>query len=169
MTEQPSGEVVELRQQWARGVAARIQFGDERLPKRFWSKVQPCPMSGCWIWVGGHNGHRYGIVSRDGRQTLSHQWTFDVAYGAVPVGMEIDHKCNTRECCNPAHLRPLTHADNLARSNSVSSVNRRATHCPTGHEYTFENTYRNPRNGDRQCKQCRARHEAKRSAKRKAA
>jgi hypothetical protein len=28
-----------------------INFLDDRLPQRFWSKVQPCPMSGCWTEV----------------------------------------------------------------------------------------------------------------------
>ena len=27
-------------------------FLDPRLPQRFWDKVQPCPMTGCWLWVG---------------------------------------------------------------------------------------------------------------------
>ena len=35
-------------------------FGDERLPQRFWSKVSPCPMSGCWIWTGTTTQRGYG-------------------------------------------------------------------------------------------------------------
>lgn len=29
-----------------------VNWGDPRLPERFWDKVSPCPMSGCWHWTG---------------------------------------------------------------------------------------------------------------------
>ncbi len=38
----------------------RPHFLDARLPARFWSKVQPCPMTGCWIWTGAHLNSGYG-------------------------------------------------------------------------------------------------------------
>jgi hypothetical protein len=31
---------------------------------------------------------------------------------------------------------------------------RYTTHCPAGHEYTTENSYINPKNGNRQCRAC---------------
>ncbi len=33
---------------------AAVEFGDARLPERFWQKVTPCPMTGCWLWTGSH-------------------------------------------------------------------------------------------------------------------
>src|SRR3990167_10114706 len=36
-------------------------FLDAKLPDRFWNKVQPCPMTGCWIWVGHTCKSGYGI------------------------------------------------------------------------------------------------------------
>lgn len=41
-----------------------VQFGDERLPERFWSKVQSCPMSGCRLWVGWAAANRDRINER---------------------------------------------------------------------------------------------------------
>jgi hypothetical protein len=42
-------------------------FLDPRLPLRFWDKVSPCPMSGCWLWTG-HVGKQYrpGVGSDPG-------------------------------------------------------------------------------------------------------
>lgn len=43
----------------------------------------------------------------------------------------------------------------LTRLNGNRGRNSERTHCPRGHPYDEENTYRNPRNGDRQCIKCR--------------
>ncbi len=46
-------------------------------------------------------------------------------------------------CVNPAHMEPVTQAENVQRGR-VSEANRARnaaiTHCPHGHEYTPENT-----------------------------
>src|SRR3546814_17503301 len=39
-----------------------IEFGDTRLPRRFWDKVSPEPHSGCWLWLGAHTAPGYGDV-----------------------------------------------------------------------------------------------------------
>lgn len=35
-----------------------------------------------------------------------------------------------------------------------NKVGRSVTHCPSGHEYTQENTYTSPSRGERRCRQC---------------
>lgn len=47
-------------------------------------------------------------------QTLSLQW--ETVHGPVPDGLELDHLCRQRDCVNPAHLEPVTHAENMRRS-----------------------------------------------------
>jgi hypothetical protein len=34
-------------------------YGDERLPERFWKYVYPEPNTGCWLWGAGTNGDGY--------------------------------------------------------------------------------------------------------------
>lgn len=65
----------------------------------------------------------------------------------VPEGLEIDHLCFNKLCYEPTHLEAVTHQENLQRSGA------RVTHCPQGHEYTEENTYR--QGNMRSCKICR--------------
>lgn len=141
-----------------------MQWGDSRLPDKFWERVVPEPMNGCWLWVGGQTSAGYGTY----KSSTSHRTLFAALNpGTDMAGLDVDHICMVRCCANPQHLRLVTRAENLRCSNSVSAVNARATQCPSGHEYNYENTYRNPRNGDRQCRTCRAIHDKSRQERRR--
>ena len=48
-------------------MSAAPQFGDARLPERFWDKVSPEPNSGCWIWCAAIKGLGYGHFKWDGK------------------------------------------------------------------------------------------------------
>jgi hypothetical protein len=106
------------------------EFGDERLPDRFWDKASPEPNTGCWLWTGATvpSGYgQFGIAAS--KAARAHR----VAYAALvgpPSGPELDHRCRTRCCVNPAHLDPVSHLENMRRS--APAV---ATHCKRGHEY----------------------------------
>jgi len=63
--------------------------------------------------------------------------------------------CNNKNCFNPKHLYLGNQSDNLQDATKLGKTgqhNRNKTHCPKGHEYTKENTYKNG-NG-RKCKTC---------------
>lgn len=65
----------------------------------------------CWVWQLGLNGQGYG--ARWNRR--AHVLYYERRYGPVPAGLELDHLCGIRSCVNPAHLEPVTHAENLRR------------------------------------------------------
>jgi len=130
-----------------------VNFLDERLPMRFWDKVTPEPMSGCWLWTGAHTSTGYGQVrvgGRRGRCLLAHRHLYETLIAAIPAGLELDHRCSQRCCVNPAHIEAVTHLENIRRSS-----NARKTHCPSGHEFTAENTIRDPWRKCRKCKNAR--------------
>lgn len=136
---------------------------DPRLPTHFWNKVEPEPMTGCWLWNGSIN-NGYGRVWLGGKAPLLvHRVAYSVLVGPIPEGLTIDHLCRQPSCVNPAHLEPVTQRENLLRGETIAAHNARKTHCSRGHEFTPENTaLRKDKNGClcRRCRQCERAHAA---------
>lgn len=116
-----------------------MNFLDERLPSRVWAQLQPCPMSGCWLWTGTEVAGGYGRTKVGPRSVLVHRMIFEVARGAIPSGLVIDHRCRVRCCANPDHLEPVTQQTNVLRGEGIASMRARKTHCAHGHELSGEN------------------------------
>lgn len=93
--------------------------------ERFWSKVDKT--GDCWIWTASCFPTGYGQFN-DGRPGVyAHRFSYTQAYGEIPKGMHIDHRCSTRNCVRPAHLRLTTPSQNGqhrrgANSNSLTGV-----------------------------------------------
>jgi HNH endonuclease len=133
-------------------------FLDPRLPDRFWSKCIPEPNSGCWLWLAASDdlGYGYWSVTR-GMMRASHIVAYTALIGEVPIGLELDHLCRVTCCCNPLHLEPVSHAENIRRGAGPGVQRARfaaMTHCKHGHEYSEQNVYRWAKNGRRQCREC---------------
>jgi len=75
---------------------------------------------GCWLWTGvQHKTRRYGrfyVGGRGGRFVQAHRWAYEHYVGPIPSGLTIDHLCMVRECVNPAHMEPVTQAENNRRA-----------------------------------------------------
>lgn len=110
--------------------------------------------SGCWIWCGSLGRGGYGKVGHYGKTLLAHRFVYTELVGPIPRGLQLDHLCRTRACVNPDHLEPVTCRENLMRGDTWQARNAAKTHCPRGHEYTEQNTYRYP-DGRRRCILCR--------------
>jgi hypothetical protein len=144
--------------------------------ERFIAKVKVRP-NGCWEWQASRNNKGYAMFRDRGQHWLGHRWAFVyIRRRQIPKGKELDHVvCDYRACVNPAHVEPRTHRENMMRSVKAQMNARRQgermkqiklaiTHCPLGHEYTDENTWRNKR-GHRWCRMCnRLRQQARRAA-----
>lgn len=119
---------------------ATVNFLDERLPERFWNQVTPCPMSGCWLWFGYTAPSGYGRISLGLKPRQAHRVSYAALVGPIPDGLHIDHLCRVRCCVNPAHLEPVTSAENTRRGEAGIN-NTRKTHCPQGHAYEGDNLF----------------------------
>jgi hypothetical protein len=128
-----------------------VNFLDARLPARFWSKVSLCEQTGCWLFVGARNRDGYGSFSLGGKVRSAHRVAYEVLVGPVPHGLELDHaRCQTPACCNPSHLEPVTHRENMLRGKTNCIMAARAKSvCPKGHPYSHRH-----KNGARRCAIC---------------
>ena len=110
--------------------------------------------NGCWEWVG-YTIHGYGLMGKyphSKKNTRAHRYYYELEYGPIPEGLDLDHLCRNRKCVRPDHLEPVTRRENVLRGVGPTAVHARKTHCPQGHAYTADNTHRYM--GKRYCMTC---------------
>lgn len=66
----------------------------------------------CWPWLGTIDAHGYGVVMRNGVMHKAHRYVWEESNGKIPPGLVLDHKCFTKACVNPSHLRAITQKQN---------------------------------------------------------
>lgn len=98
---------------WTKGFTPPIE--------RVLARIDTTDPEVCWLWPGSTYGNGYGSIKigsrQDGtrRNTSTHIVTYEALVGPVPEGLELDHLCRVRLCCNPFHLEPVTHSQNMER------------------------------------------------------
>lgn len=121
--------------------------------ERLMSSIRIDDTTGCWLWEGSRNDRGYGLTSLGRRKTMAHRAVYLASGLPIPDGLELDHLCRNPPCCNPQHLEPVTHKENMRRGKQAQQ-----THCVNGHEYNEENTlirYRADKvTTYRQCRPC---------------
>jgi hypothetical protein len=142
----------------------------------FWSRVAVGSADDCWLWTLSRQRKGYAQWApprhsriAGGRRTwwLVHRFAWLLTYGPIPPGWTIDHACHDpavctlgddcphRRCCNPRHLRLVTHSANASRQAEAAR-----THCPAGHPYEGDNLIvrQTKRGVGRWCRECKRAH-----------
>jgi hypothetical protein len=94
--------------------------------ERFWSQVDQT--GDCWLWTGWCDRRGYAQVRFGARRVGVHRLAYELRFGEIPAGYEIDHRHTCpKNCVNPDHLRLATSKQNKenlagALSNSRTGV-----------------------------------------------
>ncbi len=109
----------------------------EKQVEQFWAKVQRAGPDECWLWTGGvtkaKHSQDYGIwhINNSTLHLRPHRVAYTLLIGPIDWPLTLDHvagRCTSTLCCNPAHLEPVTTADNVRRYYLAQ------THCKRGHQ-----------------------------------
>lgn len=125
-------------------------------PDSLWGRVDKVSSPhGCWLFTGSRDRLGYGRthVPALGKTQLSHRVAYTLLVGPIPEGLVLDHRCRTPSCVNPAHLEPVTIAENNRRTGPYRAA-AVWTQCKNGHEMTPENTYVPTGRRYRVCRTC---------------
>lgn len=98
---------------------------------RFLSKVDQYEDSEkCWIWTKSNNGV-YGVFKLSSyNQLYSHRVSYEHYHGPIDEGnfVDHDHKCSTKLCVNPNHLRQVSPKQNCENWTVENIYNHKNNH-----------------------------------------
>ena len=69
--------------------------------------------SDCVLWQGNVATCGYGRCYVNGTRWYTHRLAYTRAFGPIPPGLMVLHRCDVRTCCNPGHLFLGTIQDNM--------------------------------------------------------
>jgi hypothetical protein len=91
------------------------------ISERFESKVDRSPGQGpdgdCHLWTACRHRQGYGKIAaggRGGKVLKAHRVAWELAFGAIPDGLCVLHKCDSPPCCRVDHLFLGTQLENIA-------------------------------------------------------
>ena len=100
---------------------------------RFWGKVSKDTSQTfydnerCWEWTAHRNTDGYGQLNIGGKVERVHRVAWVIAYGEIPDGLLVCHRCDNRCCIRFSHLFLGTEKDNAIDREIKNRGNHEAT------------------------------------------
>lgn len=84
------------------------------LDRIFWTRTQVEDKEDpCAVWTGTlSTTGGYGVYVRRGKPRMAHRHAWELAYGPIPDGLKVCHRCDNPPCIQPSHLFLGTTNDN---------------------------------------------------------
>ena len=115
---EPGKRVVRYSGLSPNGMEGRMAKPILTLAERFWSKVEPEPNTGCFLWSAVLNNKGYGmfhcVIAGKRRSLLAHRVAWELERGPIPNGLWCLHKCDVRHCVSVDHMFLGNRLDNVA-------------------------------------------------------
>lgn len=83
------------------------------LPQMMWARIDVRSPGECWPWRGVVKSNGYGSLNYHGKAFNAHRLVYETLIAPIPDGLVLDHICQNKCCCNPAHLQAVTQSANV--------------------------------------------------------
>lgn len=80
--------------------------------------------SPCLLWTGSLSRDGYGLLWFRGVNQRTHRVAWILAHGAVPLGLQVLHRCDRRPCIEVSHLWLGINNDNMSDRDSKERLAR---------------------------------------------
>lgn len=92
--------------------AGRLSPREQETPQQYILNRIKKSDSGCWEWQQSKFAG-YGRLVKNKKSWPAHAYSYTAFVGPISEGLQINHKCHNRACCNPEHLYEGTQKENL--------------------------------------------------------
>lgn len=89
------------------------EFQSDTVAVRLRQRVRVGTPDVCWLWTGAVDESGYGRISVGGGKYRRTHVVAYVVWVGPRGGLDVLHRCDVRNCCNPAHLYLGSHSDNM--------------------------------------------------------
>jgi len=66
----------------------------------------------CWLFNGSKSRAGYGTIKHNTKVYFAHRFIYETFFGPIEKELVCCHKCDVRNCINPAHIFIGTRTDN---------------------------------------------------------